>query len=38
MHIDQTYLALEVVITSEEQTTRDGESDGGDTADGFGDL
>jgi hypothetical protein len=32
------YLALEVVVTSEKETTRDGECHGGDTAHRLGDL
>ena len=32
------YLALEVVVTSKEETTRHGECHGGDTAHGLGDL
>ena len=33
-----TYLALEVIIASKEQTARDREGNGGDTADRFGNL
>jgi hypothetical protein len=34
----KSYLALEVVVASEEKTARDRESDGGDAAHGLGDL
>jgi len=38
IQFEGTYLALEVVITSEEKATRDRESDRGDTADRFRNL
>lgn len=38
IRMTDTYLALEVIVTSEQKSTRNGECDGGDTANGLANL